>query len=176
MSRAPCTTSCGLEAFEALSFPGADSMFSNRCGAISGRLRLRPGSLALRSRRPKRLGSKDRRSAGYAAAWGLRNILTPRPLVARTSARHGRAHNRPRSAHKPTAPSNGRVAVRQPDSSSRTFAFRTYSNSSPPAFRAETKGRHTGTLARLQFFRKIILKLLSRRTRLRLAGRSAVLR
>jgi hypothetical protein len=36
---------------------------------------LRPGSLALRSQRPKRLGSKDRRSADYVAAWDLRNLF-----------------------------------------------------------------------------------------------------
>jgi hypothetical protein len=55
----PCTTSCGFAAFEAIPFPGADSIFPSRCGAISGRLRQ---PLAPRSRRPKRLGSKDRRS------------------------------------------------------------------------------------------------------------------
>src|SRR5271170_5608813 len=34
-----CTRSCGSEAPEAIPFPGADSIFSSRCGAISGRLR-----------------------------------------------------------------------------------------------------------------------------------------
>jgi hypothetical protein len=38
-------------------------MFSSRCGAISGRLRVCRQPLAPRSRRPKRLGSKNRRSA-----------------------------------------------------------------------------------------------------------------
>jgi hypothetical protein len=33
------TTSCGFEATETIPFPGADSIFSSRCGAISGRLR-----------------------------------------------------------------------------------------------------------------------------------------
>jgi hypothetical protein len=35
----PRTTSCGFEATETIPFPGADSIFSSRCGAISGRLR-----------------------------------------------------------------------------------------------------------------------------------------
>jgi hypothetical protein len=35
----PCTTSCGFEDSEAIPFPGADSIFSSRCGAISGRFR-----------------------------------------------------------------------------------------------------------------------------------------
>jgi hypothetical protein len=35
----PSTTSCGFEASEPLPFPGPDSIFSSRCGAISGRLR-----------------------------------------------------------------------------------------------------------------------------------------
>src|SRR5277367_1157342 len=55
----PCTTSCGFETSEPIPFPGADSIFSSRCGAISGRLRLPSGPLAPRSGRPKRLGSKD---------------------------------------------------------------------------------------------------------------------
>ncbi len=39
----PCTTSCGYEASEPIPFPGADSIFSTRCGAISGRLRYTVG-------------------------------------------------------------------------------------------------------------------------------------
>src|SRR5271169_2532835 len=39
LSRAPCTTFCGFEASETIPIPGADSIFSSRCGAISGRLR-----------------------------------------------------------------------------------------------------------------------------------------
>src|SRR5271168_5588772 len=35
----PCTRSCGFEASETIPIPGADSIFSSRCGAISGRLR-----------------------------------------------------------------------------------------------------------------------------------------
>ena len=35
----PCTTSCGFEASDPIPFPGPDSIFSSRCGAISGRLR-----------------------------------------------------------------------------------------------------------------------------------------
>ena len=31
-----CTRSCGFEASEPIPFPGADSIFSSRCGAISG--------------------------------------------------------------------------------------------------------------------------------------------
>ena len=56
----PCTTSCGFEASETIPIPGADSIFSSRCGAISGRVRF---CRQARSRRSKRLGSKDRRSA-----------------------------------------------------------------------------------------------------------------
>jgi hypothetical protein len=36
------TRCCGSEASEAIPFPGADSIFSSRCGAISGRLRPPP--------------------------------------------------------------------------------------------------------------------------------------
>ena len=36
--RRPCTISCGYEGFRAIPFPGADSIFSSCCGAISGRL------------------------------------------------------------------------------------------------------------------------------------------
>ena len=36
--RAPYTRCCGFEASETLPFPGADSIFSSLCGAISGRL------------------------------------------------------------------------------------------------------------------------------------------
>jgi hypothetical protein len=35
----PLTKSCGFEVSEPIPFPGADSIFSSRCGAISGRLR-----------------------------------------------------------------------------------------------------------------------------------------
>jgi hypothetical protein len=35
----PCTRYCGFEASETIPFPGADSIFSIGCGAISGRLR-----------------------------------------------------------------------------------------------------------------------------------------
>jgi hypothetical protein len=33
----PCTRSCGFESSGAIPFPGADSIFSDLCGAISGR-------------------------------------------------------------------------------------------------------------------------------------------
>ncbi len=36
----PCTRCCGFQASEPIPFPGADSIFSSRCGAISGRPRL----------------------------------------------------------------------------------------------------------------------------------------
>ena len=35
----PCTRCCGFEASETIPFPGADLIFSSRCGAISGRPR-----------------------------------------------------------------------------------------------------------------------------------------
>jgi hypothetical protein len=53
----------GFGASEPIPFPGADTIFSSLCGAISRRLGFCRGSLAPRSRRPKRLGSKDRGSA-----------------------------------------------------------------------------------------------------------------
>jgi hypothetical protein len=37
-SARPRTRCCRFEAFEPIPFPGADSIFSSRCGAISGRL------------------------------------------------------------------------------------------------------------------------------------------
>jgi hypothetical protein len=43
-----CTTSCRFEASEPIPFPGADSIFSSRCGAISGRLRLPSASRGAR--------------------------------------------------------------------------------------------------------------------------------
>jgi hypothetical protein len=36
----PCTRCCGSEATETIPFPGAESIFSSCCGAISGQLRL----------------------------------------------------------------------------------------------------------------------------------------
>jgi hypothetical protein len=36
----PCTRCCGFQASEPIPFPGADSIFSSRCGAISERGRL----------------------------------------------------------------------------------------------------------------------------------------
>ena len=40
----PCTTSCGFEASEPIPFPGPDSIFSSRCGAISRRLHILPSA------------------------------------------------------------------------------------------------------------------------------------
>jgi hypothetical protein len=39
ISRAPCTRYCRFEASEPIPFPGPDTIFSSRCGAISRRLR-----------------------------------------------------------------------------------------------------------------------------------------
>ncbi len=49
VSRARYTRYCGFEASETLPFPGADLIFSSRCGAISGRLRfaVRPSRAAI---------------------------------------------------------------------------------------------------------------------------------
>jgi hypothetical protein len=60
----PCTRSCGFDASETIPFPGADSMFSSHCGAISGRLRVCRQPLSPRSRRPKRLGSRSTIGSG----------------------------------------------------------------------------------------------------------------
>jgi hypothetical protein len=66
----PCTRYCGFEASETIPFPGADSIFSIGCGAISGRLRFDRGcGLSGRSasgRRPEAasLASLRRPSAG----------------------------------------------------------------------------------------------------------------
>ena len=46
-----CTRCCGFQASETIPFTGADSIFSSRCGAISGQLRLPSDPLAPRSRR-----------------------------------------------------------------------------------------------------------------------------
>ena len=70
----PCTTYCGFEAFETLPFPGADSIFSSRCGAISGRLRfaVRPSRAAIPATETPRF--KNRRSARRSpAGWRRRN-------------------------------------------------------------------------------------------------------
>ena len=48
----PCTRSCGFEASETIPFSGADSIFSGRCGAISGQLQLR-NSIILAARQPE---------------------------------------------------------------------------------------------------------------------------
>jgi hypothetical protein len=60
VSRAPVYHILWVRGFRALPFPGADSIFSSRCGAISGRLHfaVTPSRAAIP---PKRLGSKDRR-------------------------------------------------------------------------------------------------------------------
>src|SRR5271163_3279808 len=58
VSLEPCTTSCGFEASETIPIPGADSIFSSRCGAISGRLRCGGGPQPVISRhRLRRLTS-----------------------------------------------------------------------------------------------------------------------
>jgi hypothetical protein len=55
----PGTTSCGFEASEPIPFPGADSIFSSGCGAISGRLR-QPVALAPEPEYPNYDFSKSR--------------------------------------------------------------------------------------------------------------------
>jgi hypothetical protein len=76
------TRCCGSEASEAIPFPGADSIFSSRCGAISGRLRFCRRALSRRdSRRPKRLGSKDRQPGlGDLRRGGLGSYATFFPI------------------------------------------------------------------------------------------------
>ena len=71
--------SAALAAFEAKPFPGADSIFSSRCAAISGQLRQ---PLPPRSRRPKRLGSKDRRSTRRSPPGGGAGTARDYPQIA----------------------------------------------------------------------------------------------
>jgi len=57
------TTSCGFSASEPLPFPGANSIFSTCCGAISGRLRFCRQALSRRASGTETPLFKDRRSA-----------------------------------------------------------------------------------------------------------------
>jgi len=61
---APCTRSSRFEASEPIPLPGADSVFSSGCGAISGRHRL---ALSLSRRNPgDRNASRRDRPDGHA--------------------------------------------------------------------------------------------------------------
>jgi hypothetical protein len=90
---------------------------------------LRPGSLALRSQRPKRLGSKDRRSADYAAAWDLRNLFrhpaSAAPPISRDRRRGWTRATSFGSARRLPAVSIGVLRTRriQRDSNSISFVF-----------------------------------------------------
>jgi hypothetical protein len=57
----PLTTSCGFAASGTIPFPGANSIFSTCCGAISGRLRFRSSRAAIPATATPLF--KDRRSA-----------------------------------------------------------------------------------------------------------------
>ena len=76
VSARPCTISCRFEASEPIPFPGADSIFSSRCGAISGRLRFAarraPGAAPARRRRhgrPRATRSCAGSGGGARTAW-----------------------------------------------------------------------------------------------------------
>jgi hypothetical protein len=80
------TRSCGSEASEPIPFPGADSIFSSRCGAISRRLPFRRRALSRRDPGDRnasvqkiddRLG--DLRRDG---SWELRNFQRSKPVSA----------------------------------------------------------------------------------------------
>ena len=77
----PSTTSCVFDASEALPFPGADSIFSRHCGAISRRLHFvvrpsRAAQLFARSNRSPRKTSRRRRARASAS-----EAKRPRPGV-----------------------------------------------------------------------------------------------
>jgi hypothetical protein len=84
----PCTRSSRFEASEPIPFPGADSVFSSGCGAISGRLRL---ALSLSRRDPAdRNASVQKSTIGFD---GLRYTTVrpddsiPRPVSDRVEPR-----------------------------------------------------------------------------------------
>jgi hypothetical protein len=96
----PSTTSCGFEDSETIPFPGPDSIFSSRCGAISGQLRLSltmgpvsergpllPSGGELRAAR-SRNGDRVRPSA--RSSWGWDEAV-PRPWFGRREGRAERA-------------------------------------------------------------------------------------
>jgi hypothetical protein len=96
----PYTRSCGFEASETIPFPGPDSIFSSRCGAISGQLRpplamqpvsergaVLPSGGGLRHAR-SRNGDRVRPSA--RSSWGW-DEAAPRPWFGRREGRAERA-------------------------------------------------------------------------------------
>ena len=105
VSRAPMHQIMWLRGFRAIPFPGADSIFSSRCGAISRRLRfaVRPSRAAIPTREtPRFKGSTRRPSPGrrcteqiYAtltrnlSTWELPELMTSKFSASRP-ARRGR--------------------------------------------------------------------------------------
>ena len=85
----PCTTSCGFEASEPIPFPGADSIFSSRCGAISGRLRfaVRPSRGAIPARETPGLARSRGAPARRGAAAPLPSPREFGPARSRDSGR-----------------------------------------------------------------------------------------
>ena len=96
----PYTRCCGFEASETIPFPGPDSIFSSRCGAISGQLRpsltmrpvsergaLLPSGGELRTAR-SRNGDRVRPSARSSWRW---DEAVPRPWFGRREGRAERA-------------------------------------------------------------------------------------
>ena len=98
----PCTRCCGFQASELLPFPGADSIFSSRCGAISGR--------------PRLAVSLSRRDPGDRAL-GVTQLPEPRqataPVLApRGSARAARRGGRGGAARSPACSSRRQPPAR----------------------------------------------------------------
>jgi hypothetical protein len=97
----PSTTSCGFEDSETIPFPGPDSIFSSRCGAISGQLRLSRGRFRNEARCFHREGSCALREAATAIEFGHRRDhhgdgMKPsrdRGLVGERAARNGQSQN-----------------------------------------------------------------------------------
>ena len=83
-----CTRSSGFDASEAIPFPGVDSIFSSRCGAISGRLHLPSAS----RRDPATESPRFKRSTIGSRSPPAREPRQPRR---RTFLFGGRAFRRP---------------------------------------------------------------------------------
>src|SRR5271170_936513 len=75
----PCTRYSGFEVSEPIPFPGADSMFSSRCGAISRRLRFAVSlsRVAMTERDGRRLSGASRRCKLFLQAFPNLSHFSP---------------------------------------------------------------------------------------------------
>jgi hypothetical protein len=107
VSRAPVYHILWVRGFRALPFPGADSILSSRCGAISGRLHfaVTPSRATIP---PKRPGSKDRR---FVLAAFDRVVTSGRPELVLVSGYSGIGKSAVvNELHKALAPTRGLFA------------------------------------------------------------------